>query len=296
MTGEIPSHVHLVNPTHYANLMMRYLVLRRLRMSLPNILFSNVKLPWWNIDYPPVSPDGCNLKVYRVIEENNFPFQTVSYLSESGMVGRIEWVGYGQRMENFPPLEMARLLLPQLSVKCYEPVEGDIVCPVRAAEILDAIHPGYTILPPRFYEFILRHAGGQLVFMGQTSDNSYVSRLRAMFPNARFIAPQGALADFETIRRASRVVVSVSTFAWLAAWLSGARNIYLPIQGLFDRRLFPTHDLIPICDPRYHFFLFPKVTSVPLAELDAQHAQIDGSWRFIKKEELLNLFFNIRIN
>ena len=48
---------------------------------------------------------------------------------------------------------------------------------------------------------------------------------------------QSVLKDFEFIRRASKVVLSMSTFSWWAAWLSDATRIYFPEIGLFHPTL-----------------------------------------------------------
>ena len=57
-----------------------------------------------------------------------------------------------------------------------------------------------------------------------------------------------------TLRNAAHVVLSVSSYAWLATWLSEkAKTIHLPVAGLFsplNRETF----LLPIGDPRYEFY------------------------------------------
>ena len=78
----------------------------------------------------------------------------------------------------------------------------------------------------------------------------------------------------------------MSTFAWLAAWLSDATNIVLPIFGIFNPRLFSLHDLLPFSEGRYRFYQFPDCPAVPLGELEEAHKAIRGKWRRVQGYEL----------
>lgn len=95
------------------------------------------------------------------------------------------------------------------------------------------------------------------VFVGQTHDNNdYCRRLRQRFPDAAFTPKASPLTDFETLRRASHLVAAVSSFSWLAGWLSSARTINLPVAGILDPRIRPDIDLLPLDDARYRFHQF----------------------------------------
>ena len=82
---------------------------------------------------------------------------------------------------------------------------------------------------------------------------------------------------------------SVSTFSWLAAWLSEARRIVLPVSGLFHPVQSPDIDLLPLADPRYSFVLFPINYSVPVAQYRAAHAALGGLWRQMRPEAIAAL-------
>src|SRR6185437_3810679 len=125
------------------------------------------------------------------------------------------------------------------------------------------VHPDYTLIPVEFYTALVAETGLRPVFMGQIGANSYIERLRRAFPDARFIPSRGPLRDFEIIRRSRNVIVSVSTFSWLAAWLSDADRIFLPMTGFYNPAQFPEIDLLPLHDPRYRFYLFPVNYAVP---------------------------------
>ena len=76
------------------------------------------------------------------------------------------------------------------------------------------------LIPPDFYEALLAETGLAPVFMGQIEDTPYLRTLRTRFPKARFLPSLGAAMDFARIRAARFIVPSISTFSWLAAWLS----------------------------------------------------------------------------
>ena len=88
------------------------------------------------------------------------------------------------------------------------------------------------------------------------------------------------MIDFETIRQSRNVVIGVSTYSWLAAWLSrSADNIFLTVNGLFNPMQKTHVNLVPFGDPRYKFFLFPINYAVPLDRHAEVHRRIAPYWR-----------------
>src|SRR5262249_18772301 len=78
--------------------------------------------------------------------------------------------------------------------------------------------------------------------------------LRRRFSGAKFLTRRSAIEDFTTIRQARHVVLSISSYSWLAAWLSEmAESIHMPIYGLFDPRNGQTF-LLPVDDTRWRFY------------------------------------------
>lgn len=62
------------------------------------------------------------------------------------------------------------------------------------------------------------------------------------------------MVDFERLRSAKHVCLSISSFSWLAAWLSSlAKTIHMPVAGIFDPRR-GVQSLIPGDDARYRFW------------------------------------------
>ncbi len=265
--------------------MIRHMVATKLADYLPGLTVSNISLPYWNIHVPSLLP-RADERICDLMAEQHVPFEQLRHLSEAGAVTRIHWHGYGQRLENFPAKSVCDALFQTDDRIGVELSDDCLLCPIRAGEILDAIHPGYTIVPVEFYEDIVERTGFSPVFMGQLADNEFVRRLRSRFPKARYLPQNDALEDFQTIRKARNIVLPVSTFAWLAAWLSNAAYIALPVFGIFNPRLFALHDLLPIGEDRYQFFQFPERHAVPLSELEETHKLIKGKWHQVRGCEL----------
>ena len=97
-----------------------------------------------------------------------------------------------------------------------------------------------------FYQEVVEETGLHPVFMGQIAENDFTRKLRSRFPKAGYLHHNSAIEDFQTIRKAQHIVLPVSTFAWLAAWLSNAATIFFDFFGIFNPRLFSLHDLLPI--------------------------------------------------
>jgi hypothetical protein len=128
---------------------------------------------------------------------------------------------------------------------------------IRAGDLFRIKHNDYSLLPLEFYREIIKNTNKIPVFMGELGDNFYTRLLLKSFPNAIFLPKGTVLQDFETIRRATNIVLSVSTFSWLAGWLSSAKFIHMPMCGILNPRQKISVDLIPRGDPRYIFYEFP---------------------------------------
>jgi hypothetical protein len=279
---------HMSHPAHYANLMIKYMVSIKLKSLNNNLRISNFVLPDWGINFPKIQEE-IGKKTMDICSEQYVDFQFISYLAENSLVDRINWSGYGQRLEYFPNKGICRDIFSRPDVLGRETRDDCILCPVRAGEILDAIHPGYTVIPVDFYEDIAEKTGLKPTFIGQLDDNAYVKALRARFPESEFIPHMGALADFQTIRRAKNILIPVSTFAWLAAWLSRAERIIYPVFGLLNPKIFSSHNLAPVTESRYSFYEFPRQDAVPFDRLFEAHAELRNTWKKINASELVRL-------
>ncbi len=272
-----PCVFHMVYGEHWANAMIAYMAAHTIKQRLGDLAYSNVHLPAWGITHPSIAeqPGEKTLAL-----EHRFLLDLRAIEREVRLSGvrRINSKCYCQRLEYFPDKDTCRTLFqapPQLGV-AFGPEY--LVCPIRGGETLRVVNGDYVQIPIGFYQDIVARTGLKPVFMGQLGQNVYTDELRARFPEAIFLPSLNPLADFQTIRRAQNIVLSVSTFAWLAAWLSEAQLIVMPLAGLFNPDRCPTHDFIPYSEPQYSFYQFPNYSAVQPAELMASLAALNGRW------------------
>lgn len=151
--------------------------------------------------------------------------------------------------------------------------DDELLIHVRGGDILAASNPNYGPIPIDWYRHLIDTSGLSPVFLGQLGNDYYSDLLRASFPRARFAEPQGVLADFAAIRQARHIAISVSTFGWLASWLSMAQSIHVPVYGIFNPAQRPDIWMLPLSDPRYRFYKFPirtwSASPAQIAELSA---------------------------
>jgi hypothetical protein len=271
--------------------MIEYMVALTFAEMVGGCRISNISLPKWNIHHPKLELPYPNVVEPR---QQHIDLPALARLVASNQINGVKWTGYGQRMENFLPRERYRdvFVSPFGRPMGYGP--GYLVCPVRAEDILDGSCPEYPLTPVEFYRDLAKLTGLILVFIGQTRPNLYMDRLREAFPDALFREPQDdPLVDFETIRQSHNIALGVSTYSWLAAWLSSsAENIYLAVSGLFNPMQKPNVDLLPFGDARYKFFLFPLNYGVPLERHAEAHRRIAPFWQQMPHDELRRRFRN----
>ena len=74
------------------------------------------------------------------------------------------------------------------------------------------------------------------------------------------MTPGTVMEDCLRINTARQVAVSISSYSWLAAWLSKtAETIHLPYCGLFSELRRPDIRLADLTDTRYHFHVLPNL-------------------------------------
>ncbi len=277
---------HVVPMGNLANRMIQYMVALTVKSRVPACEISNVQLPEWNLDLPALAPAG---RILHIDESQHVDFDTIVGGLTSGQLNRVEYAGFGQRMENFLEPDAYRSVFRSGDHQVSSYGDDYLLINIRGAEIIDPIHPAYTLLPITFYRDIIDRTGLRPVFMGQLNRNIYTDRLRAEFPAATFLDSRDPMVDFAIIRAARNIVVSVSTFSWLAAWLSEARQIFLPVTGFYNVMQDHRTDLLPLDDPRYRFFLFPINYAVPQSALWATHAALTGLWREVAPDMLRDM-------
>lgn len=276
-----PIIIEIVPLGNLANRIIQYLVALKLQDALPGAILSNIQLPELElvlplVEYDATRSDSLTIEVFEYVD-----VERIIVLARTGAFRHLRLGNYCQIFANLPPLDRCRAVLAGLSEKASAPTSyGDdtIVINVRASEILDGV-AHYPLLPIAFYRDIVALSGRKPVFMGQIDDSDYCLALKRAFPTAGFVASAGLYNDFESMRSCRHLVIPASTFSWLAAWLSTAETIVLPMVGFFNPCFMPDTDLLPLDDPRFQFWSFPFYFGLPSPEFLAFQHRLDGSWR-----------------
>jgi hypothetical protein len=184
---------------------------------------------------------------------------SIAYSLRERIYDSLLFDGFVQRLEYFPNRDLFSSFFPAHHTPSREMLGPKfLLINIRANEILTNIHPDYHPLPLSYWEELANISKLEPVIMGQLGNNKYSEEVRSRFHGCYFFPKQSPVEDFETIRNATNIAVSVSSFSWLAAWLSRtAQTIYLPVSGFLNPIQRRDVDLLPVNDPRYKFFIFP---------------------------------------
>jgi hypothetical protein len=152
-------------------------------------------------------------------------------------------------LTQFFPFEPPTLTVP----------DDTLLVHIRAGDVAALSHHLYGPLPISYYKHLHEMTGLNLAFIGELEDTDYIRSLRRALPRADFLNGGTPREDFQTIRSAKNVAIAVSTFSWMASYLSrAARNIHLPLAGLFDPLQSPKTDFIPSKDKRFIVHAIPR--------------------------------------
>ena len=232
---------------------------RRLTDDIPILGYN---MPEWKLfSANSTAPSGATLS----LKGQTFNLDRLAYLLSSNAIQTIQISGWGMRLEYYKNPSAFRDLFQTDHKIRFTPSEHQLLINVRAEDIRTGWHPKYFPMAFSYYEKLIDETKLEPVFMGQLEPCPYILALRRRFPNAVFLPHINPLDDFQTIRQAKHIVLSVSSFSWLAAWLSEtAENIHLPVCGLFDpgnrEAMEPGNGntmLLPVDDKRYHFYNVP---------------------------------------
>jgi hypothetical protein len=283
--------VHISPMGNLGNQMIQYMAARAVAEFAGPARLSCVNLPPFGILHPVIEGD---FPVTKIVTRPHVEVDRLAHALASGQLQRVDIRTYAQRIDNFLPAQAYRpAFAAREGVAAAGAGDDELLCNIRQGDILDGHHPDYVLIPLAFYADLAARTGLRLVFMGQLEDSLYMAALRARFADARFVPSAGAAVDFERIRQSRFIVPAISTFSWLAAWLSDAERIYLPVLGLFNPLQNRSVDLLPLRDPRYVFYQFPVHYGVPVAEFAAAGAAVAGLWRQLQVAELAALMHRI---
>ena len=275
--------IHISTMGNLGNQMIQFATAHALAARIGTVRFSNVNLPPFGIHHPAIDGD---YPATEIVTSNTVELDRLANALAGGTLQRVDIRTYGQRVENFLPPQCYARIFPQISPPPQTAAPDELLINIRQGDILDGHHPDYVLIPPDFYDMLLAQTGLSPVFMGQLEDTAYLRTLRARFPAARFLPSLGAAMDFARIRAARFVVPAISTFSWLAAWLSEAERVFLPVLGLFNPAQNRGVNLLPLDDPRYHFTQFPISYGCRVAQSAASHAALRGLWRSMPAAKL----------
>jgi hypothetical protein len=275
--------VHVSQQGNLGNQMIQYMVARSVADFAGPARISCVGLPLFGLHHPPIDGD---FPATEIVTSPRVEVDRLARALANGQLQRVDIRTYGQRIENFLPAQAYRPVFVADAPDAEGTGPDELLCSIRQGDVLDARHPDYVLLPLDFYAELAARTGKRLVFMGQLDPSPYLEALQARFPTARFVPSGGGAMDFERIRRSRHIVPSISTFSWLAAWLSDAEQIFLPVLGLFNPAQNHGVHLLPLWDSRYRFFHFPLHYAVPVSDFAAAHASLRGLWRIIPPQEL----------
>ena len=275
--------IHISTMGNLGNQMIQYAAAHALASRIGVVRFSNVNLPPFGIQHPAI---GGAFPATETVTSHTVDLDRLAKALAGGALQRVDIRTYAQRMENFLPPQAYAAVFPWRGPAPETAGPDELLCNIRQGDILDGHHPDYVLVPVDFYAGLVEETGLRPVFMGQLDDTPYLRSLRARFPAARFLPSLGAGVDFERVRRAHFIVPAISTFSWLAAWLSEAEQIFLPVLGLLNPAQNRGVNLLPLDDPRYRFYQFPIHYGCKVANHAAAHASLRGLWRYLQPSRM----------
>jgi len=268
--------------------MFQYLVALNFQALVPGSRISNVQLPEWGIDHPPIELEA---PIEWSAQPHHIEIAGLAERASTGRLRSIVYAGHGQRLGNFASLDVCRSVFRPPVVSSTHLGERYLVCHVRAANAVDGKpDPHAPLTPPQFYADVVARSKLLPVFIGRGIEGEYGDRLRRQFPQAAFLDAGDSVQDFELIRQARNIALGVSSFAWLAAWLSHADRIFLAVNGRFNPMQDGLRDLLPFGDTRYNFHLFPINYAVPAERQVAVHDRIAPLCRHMPQDRLRRMF------
>ena len=282
--------VHVETLGKMGNQMMQFMTAHSVAARVPGCRISNINLPEWDLFLDSIPEVGhYKLSITYADEQHTagrVDLDSIVALLTTARTERVVLNGYCQHVGNFgTPGDYSDIFArPIADVAGYG--SDQLLINIRMGDIANAHHRDYILLPVDFYVEIVRITGLRPVFLGQIEDNVYCHQLQAAFPDALFVGSRGSRHDFECIRRSKNILLSVSTFSWMAAWLSNADRIFMPVAGMFHPLQHPSSNLIPFGDKRYVYYLFPIHHAVPLADVGYAHMTLRGFWRLVGEDFL----------
>ncbi len=253
-----PAVIWIMPQGNMGNRALEYLAAKGVQRLVPGAAVENIHLPEWG-QLAPAAPPPPPFSAGTGMRRYQFDTAGMADCLRRQVVQTLRIESFTFHLDHYPPRAEARALFGP--AKGGETAEGfgpgELVCSIRAGEILGGGHPDYFPLPPAYYQALAARTGLELVFHGQFGSDLYSQSLRDAFPAARFYPSQNPGHDFETLRRSVNIALPLSTFAWLAAWLGTPDHVFLPVAGFLNPIQHPDQLHLPLDEPGYEFYLFP---------------------------------------
>ncbi len=255
--------------------MLAYMAARAVARRMGVAVRFNAGLPEWGVDFNPAlhadmaaDPGICKF----TDADAATPEDMAARIAVSGARGAV-FHGFFQRYNLLGEAAFHRASFPLQALDIEPFAPDELVINIRAGELLKGHISWYPLVPPGFYKTLVEHTGLRPVLLGQLDKSPYMRAVLRACPHARLLPSAGPMVDFNRLRHAQNLCVAVSTFSWVAAWLSQAQHIHYPLLG-FLHPLCITRgwdgtggiDLTPLGDERYAYHLLPILNAAPQAE------------------------------
>ncbi len=228
VTGRSRVIISILPKGNLANRMIAFMFAKSLAWSIGGDITINCSLPEWNFSFDSdlhsrLLADSRNALL--VLDRDVESIQDICLRWNSSGKHSSVLDGYFQRIHLFDPPSQYQCLFPPSNSGAETFGDDELVINVRAGDILKGV-TWYPLMPVPFYRSLVERTGLRPTFLGQLGDSAYLREIRDCFPHARMIMTGDPVGDFNLLRNARRICLSVSTFSWLAGWLSSAREIH----------------------------------------------------------------------
>lgn len=248
----------LINPLgNVANRILQFLVAKKIQQNTKNSTIKNITIPEFGLDQRDssyVHNQACAVGMEDIFY--NLDVNGISKNIDNGNIDTFILGSFSFHIDSFPSRKFCKNL-----IKCDESIQGFgddvILINMRGGEVFHNVHGGYIVLPPEYYKHVIENSGLKPVFYGQIEENSYIKNLKEIFPDALFISGKDPVYDFNVIRNSKNIAMCVSTFSWLACYLSNAKKIYMPLGGIFSICQNYNQNLVPLDEKEYEFIMLP---------------------------------------
>lgn len=256
-----------------ANRMIAYVCAYTFGLSLGVDIEWNVGLPEWGMNFDAdlhrrLTGNGHSSLILH--DKDLLSGADALVLYQSRDFSAVVFDGLFQRRPLFAAPDRIRAIFseaasPATEGSHFDFADDELAIHIRSGDIVNGVS-WYPLVPISFYRSLVDMTQLKPAFIGQFEENRYCREILDAFPGARVAPPASPVVDFNRIRRAKNIAISVSTYSWLAAWLSHARTIHYPLLGFLHPKClrygmhgFGGIDLTPIDDIRYRYHLFPHL-------------------------------------